>query len=194
MVGDAGVAERKRVLRATLRAVRRTLSPAQAADEAVRTVALVEALIAARGACEVGSYCALADELSLDGLHHRRWRSGGAVWLPRVAGVQLAWHRVTDPDVLIPGAFAVREPDPDRCPSLPLPVDCLLLVPGVGFAPDGRRLGQGGGFYDRLLAHHRGLAVGVGFACQRCDELPVAAHDRRMSALILGGTTVLEPG
>jgi 5-formyltetrahydrofolate cyclo-ligase len=114
--------------------------------------------------------------------------------MPRVlGGGRLDWHPLRSDHQCHPGAFGLREPDPEKVPGGPLPPGTLLLVPGLGFAVDGRRLGQGGGFYDRLLAGFTGTAVGIGYDCQRCDDLPTQAHDRRLDGLILGGVLVLDP-
>ena len=67
----------------------------------------------------------------------------------------------------------------------------MVLVPGIAFAADGHRLGQGQGFYDRALAQHRGPAIGIGFSCQRDDDLPREEHDRRLDGVILGGDVLL---
>lgn len=66
----------------------------------------------------------------------------------------------------------------------------LVVVPGLAFAADGRRLGRGGGHYDRFLAatgaHCRW--VGVGFAEQLVDDVPVARHDVRLHAVVTDAT------
>jgi 5-formyltetrahydrofolate cyclo-ligase len=64
-------------------------------------------------------------------------------------------------------------------------VNDLILVPGLGFTRDGRRLGRGGGFYDRLLAasSFRAFTMGVGFDVQLVPALPVEPHDRRLDAI-----------
>ncbi len=58
----------------------------------------------------------------------------------------------------------------------------LVLTPGVAFAraSPGRvvRLGYGGGYYDRYLARHPGVAtVGLAFAEQVVASLPESPHD-----------------
>jgi 5-formyltetrahydrofolate cyclo-ligase len=55
----------------------------------------------------------------------------------------------------------------------------VVVVPGLAFTPAGDRLGQGGGWYDRFLAGVRSdcTTVGVCFAEQVLDVLPVEAHD-----------------
>lgn len=182
----------KAELRARLRALRRALPPAERAAEAAATAAACTGLIAGR---PFASYAALPDELDLGALHRAAWAAGRSVMLPRVAGPGvLTWHAVADDSDLEPGAYGIAEPRTSRCPPVALPSGCLVLVPGVGFAADGRRLGQGGGFYDRLLAGRPDLcAVGVGFACQLDEALPIEAHDRRLDGLVLGGRIVRAP-
>lgn len=75
-------------------------------------------------------------------------------------------------------------------PAAPFPDDPsvfdAVLVPGLAFAPDGRRLGQGGGWYDRLLAQLPGecLTVGVCFAEQLVDDLPSERHDVAVAVVV----------
>lgn len=57
---------------------------------------------------------------------------------------------------------------------------CVVLVPGLAFDAKGRRLGRGGGYYDRFLAREsmqRAVKVGVCFSVQIVSEVPVDRHD-----------------
>lgn len=192
MPGHRVVSAEKRRLRAALRALRRSLPPAQRAAEVAAACAACLRLV---GDAACASYAALPDELDLDGLHRALWAAGRGVLLPRVSGAAaLAWHRVSGPDQLVPGAYGIREPDPRRAPAAELPPSAALLVPGVGFDRGGRRLGQGGGFYDRLLAARPDLrGIGVGFACQLVPAVPVEVHDLPLRGLVIAGEVVLAP-
>ncbi len=53
----------------------------------------------------------------------------------------------------------------------------LAVVPGLAWTEVGDRLGQGGGFYDRLLPQLDAPAFGVGFDVQVVESLPLEAHD-----------------
>lgn len=55
----------------------------------------------------------------------------------------------------------------------------VVVVPGLAFTPDGRRLGRGGGHFDRFLPRLRPgcLTVGVCFTEQLRDDLPTEPHD-----------------
>lgn len=62
-----------------------------------------------------------------------------------------------------------------------------ILVPGLLFAPNGDRLGQGAGYYDRFLARmsKRAALVGIGYTWQVIDRLPIEPHDIPMTHLAL---------
>lgn len=87
---------------------------------------------------------------------------------------------------LAPGAYGIREPRLE--PSVlaeriltPEQIDFAVL-PGVGFDEKGRRLGQGGGYYDRLLPDLRPEipTVGLAFERQIAPEICAEGHDRRV--------------
>jgi len=62
----------------------------------------------------------------------------------------------------------------------------LILVPGLAFDRIGRRLGRGGGYYDRLLADPacRAATMAPIFEVQFVDEVPVGPHDRRVCGVV----------
>ena len=62
----------------------------------------------------------------------------------------------------------------------------LLLVPCVGFGPNGLRLGYGGGFYDRTLASlsPRPYTVGVGYGHGYVPWLQGEPHDVPLDAIL----------
>jgi 5-formyltetrahydrofolate cyclo-ligase len=72
----------------------------------------------------------------------------------------------------------------------------ILLVPMLAFDRRGYRLGYGGGFYDRTLAELRKLkpvvAIGVAYAEQEIEEVPVAGYDEPLD-WILTERGVIEP-
>ncbi len=72
----------------------------------------------------------------------------------------------------------------------------VLLVPMLAFDRRGYRLGYGGGFYDRTLAELRKLkqvvAIGVAYAEQETDEVPVTSYDEPLD-WILTERGVIEP-
>jgi 5-formyltetrahydrofolate cyclo-ligase len=191
--GDPPVAD-KAALRRAVNARRRALAPAQRAVEAEAASVALLAFIARVRPASLASHLALPDELDLDAVHRAWWAAGNILHLPRVLDDGgLAWHAVTDAGQCRPGAFGIREPDPALAPLGPLPATAVVLVPGVAFAADGARLGRGRGFYDRVLAVHGGLSIGVGFACQEVASIPGETHDRHVAAVLLAGHWLRQP-
>jgi len=186
-----GLAAAKDRLRQQLRRARRSLTSGERQVANGRISTALIALITATRPVALASYLALPDEVDLAQVHGHWWALGQPVWLPRVCGPgQLAWHQVSSLDQVACGSYGIQEPDPDLAPYGELPAAALVLVPGIGFTKDGWRLGQGGGFYDRLLADHRGPAIGVGYACQLVESVPHEVHDQRVLQMIIDGQQI----
>ena len=89
----------------------------------------------------------------------------------------LKWSALQSLDDLGPGAFGVPEPRPKQRRLVEPASDALVIVPCVAFTPSGDRLGHGGGYFDRFLAHHAGTTVGLAFETQKIESLPIEEHD-----------------
>ena len=105
---------------------------------------------------------------------------------PRLTSSERALaYAVCAPSDLIPGLLGTREP-PRLAPSAdPSRLD-LVLVPGVAFDLQCRRLGRGRGHYDATLAQLSGRAVRVGlaFELQLVAEVPFEPHDAPVDAVV----------
>jgi 5-formyltetrahydrofolate cyclo-ligase len=131
-------------------------------------------------------FAPLADEPDLWPLLEHALRAGKQVALPRFvpASGQYESAQIRDGNVdVIAGRFGVREPRAD-CPALPLNRLDLVLVPGVAFDRQCRRLGRGKGFYDRLLAAVPGWKCGVAFDEQLVSALPCEPHDVPLNCIL----------
>ncbi|MBI4639313.1 MAG: 5-formyltetrahydrofolate cyclo-ligase, partial [Candidatus Tectomicrobia bacterium] len=71
------------------------------------------------------------------------------------------------------GTFGILEPKKEFLREGSIKEIEFILVPGIAFDREGRRLGFGGGFYDRLLsfANSKTLLVGLAFECQLVPEI-----------------------
>lgn len=116
------------------------------------------------------------------------WQHGAArsFAYPRVDGDFIVFHRVESTFDLQPAQWGIREPAASAQSQIrPDEID-LILVPGVAFTREGQRCGRGGGYYDRLLAElpARTVKLGVCFAEQIVDQLPLEPHDATVDAVI----------
>ena len=60
----------------------------------------------------------------------------------------------------------------------------LFIVPGVAFDRQGNRVGRGGGFYDRLLAHVTVPKIALAFDFQVLAEVPHTLYDISMTMIV----------
>jgi 5-formyltetrahydrofolate cyclo-ligase len=80
------------------------------------------------------------------------------------------------------GHYGIREPvSPDL---LSLNDIDVIIVPGVAFAPNGNRLGRGGGYYDRLLDGFAGHTMAAAFDFQIIPQVPCSIHDRPVATIV----------
>ena len=175
--------ELRREFRSRLATVEPGLARAAAASAAERLAELIEE----RGARGILACLSFGDEIDTWGLVDRLGRTGCALYVPRAEPRDRQLHVHRWPCELRTLEFGLRQP-PRGAPELPDEeiegaID-LALVLGLAFDRHGIRLGHGSGYFDRFLARHPLFAVGVAFDFQLVDELPRAAHDRPMAAVV----------
>jgi 5-formyltetrahydrofolate cyclo-ligase len=89
-----------------------------------------------------------------------------------------------DFSALVPSTFGVPEPIGSEIPAAAQDIDTIIL-PMLGFDRKGGRIGYGAGYYDRFLSKNPDLRkIGIAFACQEVDSLPVDENDIFMDAVI----------
>jgi 5-formyltetrahydrofolate cyclo-ligase len=179
----------KQATREAYRAARRALTP-EVRKKASK--AIVNKLTASTAVSKVKTvliYAATEVEVNLDDAIGALVRAGKRVAVPRMTktpGVMTLWAvKHVDALVAIEGA-KVRTVDITRAvPIEPKDVD-LALVPGVAFTATLGRLGQGGGYYDRLLPRLRSdvKKMGIAFDVQIASALPCDEHDVAMDAVV----------
>jgi 5-formyltetrahydrofolate cyclo-ligase len=119
---------------------------------------------------------------------------GKRVIVPRVdvSARMLTLHVLDSLDRDIePGYRGIPEPRADTPRVVPDEVT-VALVPGVAFDAAGRRLGYGGGYYDRLLpliAREVPRIAGA-FDLQVVDHVPAAPHDHPIHVIVTPTRTV----
>lgn len=93
-------------------------------------------------------------------------------------------------DELVVGKWKIREPPEDRRGDVERRVTAeeldVVVVPGLAFSREGARLGNGQGYYDRLLGNVRSSCtlVGVCYESQLFEGIAVASHDVFMDRVV----------
>lgn len=105
------------------------------------------------------------------------------VLLPRVEGDVMRFYEYR-PHVLAKGSFGIMEPLGEE-PFSPSDID-VIIVPGVAFTADGKRMGRGKGFYDKYMSQTGFAAhkIAVCYAEQIFSSLPCEPHDVLMNEVI----------
>ena len=172
-----GIAEEKAALRAKMAAVR--LTPEERAEASAAVCAQIEQSDFWQKARVVLLFAPLADEPDLT----RLCIEGKQLCFPRTVDEGYEVGRGYGFAELDTGRFGVLEP-PRSQPAVPRDLIDLVLVPGMAFDNACRRLGRGGGFYDRWLGELTGGKIGVGFEHQRIRRVPSEPHDRVLDAVV----------
>ncbi|HLZ96898.1 MAG TPA: 5-formyltetrahydrofolate cyclo-ligase [Steroidobacteraceae bacterium] len=184
----------KKKLRKELRAKRRFLDVAQYALRSKRAASAITRLAGFRPGARVAAYLPFDGETDTAALLLAARRRGVRIFLPVVVDLRhrrLRFHPLSGKTRR--GAFGISIPHgvPHRSLSWTAPrwFD-LIIVPLVGVDGRGRRLGMGGGFYDRALAFRRvreswkgPRLIGLAFDCQRVDTVYADAWDVRLDSL-----------
>jgi len=130
----------------------------------------------------IALYAAYGPEVSLSTLHEL---------LPGIRFVyprchphhQLTFHHISNPAELVSGIMNIPEPVLLKHQEVPIAQIDLILCPGLAFGMDGSRLGQGGGYYDRALAHFNAKTCGIAMNHQIKPSVPSDHHDSNMDYL-----------
>lgn len=174
-------------LRRLLRHNRRALSPAeqrQAAKGLYRQLAQNPLFRRAR---HLSLYLPMDGEIDPRLLLRAAQKRGKTTYLPVLSAwprTKMVFQRVRPGEKFKPNRFRIPEPRINARRQRKIWTLDLVLMPLVGFDPEGGRLGMGGGFYDRSLAYlarrktwRKPILLGLAHECQKVAKLAVASWD-----------------
>lgn len=96
----------------------------------------------------------------------------------------LTFRAFRDGDPLRADRYGVMTPAEEAPEVRPM----LIVTPLLAFTRDGKRLGYGGGYYDRTLASlradHDVLAVGYAYGAQEVETIPFGRNDQRIDMIV----------
>jgi 5-formyltetrahydrofolate cyclo-ligase len=185
-VNAAALKKAKRAVRREVLAARDARPFAARQDEGARIQRHVLALEEIAGARTVLAFWSFGSEVPTGQLLAALATPTRVLALPRIVGDHLEPRAWAPGDPVEATAFGAMEPA-DGAFVDPSDLD-VILTPAVAFDRDGRRVGYGGGFYDRLFPlAPRAFRLGIGLALQvREGPLPAGAFDLRVHAIVTG--------
>ncbi|MFC7053670.1 5-formyltetrahydrofolate cyclo-ligase [Hansschlegelia quercus] len=182
----ASIDERKAALRAQALGARAALGAdiRAAAAEAIATEGA--ALVAREKPACVSLFVSVRGEIDIGPLAAKLAEAGVSMCLPTIVqkGEPLVFRAWAPGDALEDRRFGLKEP-PASAPEV---TPDLLFVPLAAFDRAGGRIGYGGGFYDRTLQKLRAtgpaMAIGLAFAAQALEDVPVEPHDEPLDGVL----------
>lgn len=141
-------------------------------------------------------YASYLDEVSTYGVMERAWKDGKQVFCPKIEKqpegkrMTMVFYRIFHRDELQEGFHGIPEPSVTEGrkyngKEVPRVGNDLILMPGTAFDRERRRLGYGGGYYDRFLkSTPHGVRIALCFSCQVLPELPEEVTDVRPDGIV----------
>ncbi len=166
-------------LRKYLRRQRNAMSAAQVQKNSQAIVHKILLSTLWQKAQHIGLYLPIHHEVDLTDLLN----TDKTCYLPSIQGHNMQFHQYHKQLELQTTAYGLRQPAyNDRHPRVAMD---LCFLPLVGFDDMGRRLGMGGGFYDRYFADNTETCLwGVAHATQRHEALPDDPWDVKLHGII----------
>lgn len=182
---SADLKRAKRAARQRVLAARDAMSASERERASARIVDQVMTLPEVERASTVMAFWSFGSEPDtaplVEALHGR----GVRVALPWIVEGELEPHTYAPGDAVTETSFGAREPSAGERLE-PSAVD-VIVTPGVAFDRSGRRVGYGGGFYDRFFPRARPdtFRVGIGFDLQLVEgDLPSGHFDLGLDGVI----------
>lgn len=179
-------------LRTTLRQRRRALSADQQVSAGEMLCDILSARTELTDSRHVAIYIANDGEINPEALRDFLWNAGKQCYLPVIGESNNLLFIEYLPDTpLVLNRFGIPEPSLQSARLIsPEKLD-VVFVPLTGFDEAGRRLGMGGGFYDRTFAFTRTakkpMLIGLAHECQKVESIPVENWDIAMSGIATDG-------
>lgn len=170
----------KKELRACIRSIPLTDGYKRTADPAITETVLGSD--AFRSARSVFVYLSSDREPDTSEIIKSALSCGKQVFVPLCREGTMYAALISDKTVFCENGFGIKEPcsgfavagaDPDLC-----------IIPCMAASEDGKRLGHGGGYYDKYLAGRDTIKMCLCFRCFLSDDIPTEKNDIIMDAVV----------
>ena len=173
-------AHNKAELRRQLRERRRALGDELQLQASRALAHSVEQLPTWQSSSAIALYLAADAEIDPTGIVELARLQGKSLYLPAIYDGELEFALWEAGASLQTNQFGIEEPQDSAPRRSPHQLD-IICLPLVAWDSTGGRLGMGGGYYDRALAHSRAdTLLGLGHEMQQVEKVPCDAWDIRL--------------
>lgn len=144
----------------------------------------------------LAGYQCLPDEANLESFYQFYTnKTKSLVAFPAITEQGLQFYQSRSNKNFILNQFSIREPNPQISKKIESKNMDVFIVPGRVFDRKGHRLGRGKAYYDKALAKHPALKIGVCLSDQVYEQdLPVQSHDISMDMLVTNKFILIPKG
>jgi 5-formyltetrahydrofolate cyclo-ligase len=185
------LAAARKPIRASLRAKRRAVSPAERDSSSLLVAHNVDCWLHLRPGSRIALYAALAQELDTTPLIQLARARGCRIYLPRIErrsrGRKMQFVEMSERH----RSNRLGISEPQGWQTIGARWLDVVFLPLLGFDSRGVRLGMGGGYYDRAFefrrwrtAWHTPRLIGLAYSFQQVEEIIPAAHDVLLDAVV----------
>jgi 5-formyltetrahydrofolate cyclo-ligase len=178
-------------MRASLRAKRRAVSPAERDSSAARVAQNVDHWLHLRSGWRIALYAALPHELDTTPLIQLALARGCRIYLPRIERRRLGRKMQFVEMTARRSSNRLGISEPQGGQTIGARWLDVVFLPLLGFDSCGVRLGMGGGYYDRAFefrlrrtAWHTPRLIGLAYSFQQVEQIIPAAHDVLLDAVV----------
>lgn len=179
-----GIIEEKQRLREKIKERQKFLSEAYYDMADARILDAAAALPEFQEAETVFCYVGMAGEINTRPLLEQILKGGKRLGVPKCQkkGIMHVYE-IKELGQLKAGYYGILEPDETCVPIRPEEID-LAVIPCMSCDAQGRRLGKGGGYYDRYLAQTSFPRAALCWQQMMVNEIPMEIYDQRMDLVI----------
>ena len=173
----------KKELRKKIREQKRAMSEEQIVSASARLGELFLNCSQYKEAKTIYGYLPYNQEVRTVPMLEQAMKDGKRVAVPKCYGDEMRFIYMDDLSKVEKGYANIPEPIADE----PVADDktALVLMPGMAFTKDGKRMGYGGGFYDKFLAAEpEHPTVALCYAFQMVEDLPTEEYDSPVDCVL----------
>lgn len=167
-----------------VKAIKRNMTAEEVSARSCVIIKRVMEIPEFKAADNIYTYVSYNQEVDTHVLIKECLNMGKNIFVPKVYGKDIKFHRIDGIELLSSGKYGILEPDNEFLEEWN-EVCGVMIMPGLAFGRDFSRAGYGGGFYDRFLEVHNNLkTIGVCFDFQIFDSIETDVYDYRPDIIV----------